>query len=202
MTLDGGIDMGVGADRPGDLPDLHDLPGPLQPRPGPPELRVPQGELQPEGHRLGVHAVRPSDHRGVPMIAGPLGPRLDRPVEVGQYHPARLPHLQRQRRIEHVGRREPEMQPASRRADLLGHRGRERDDVMLRGLLDLVDAFGPHAGARRDIPRRRLVNEPGGGHRVGRRDLDPQPGLVLALVAPDATHLGVGIAWNHDVVDT
>ena len=38
------------------------------------ELGVPQRELQPERHRLGVHAVRAADHRRAPML---LGARAD-----------------------------------------------------------------------------------------------------------------------------
>ena len=49
------------------------------------------------------------------------------------------------------------MQPARRRPDLLGDRGRERDDVVLRGLLDLVDAGDVEARRSREArarPRR------------------------------------------------
>ena len=34
-------------------------------------------------------------------------------------------------------------------------------------------------------------------HRVGGRELDLEPGLVAALLAPDRAHLGVGVARNH-----
>src|SRR5690606_211543 len=50
---------------------------------------------------------------------------------------------------------------------------------------------------RAQLPRRVGGNDAGLGHRVGGRELDLQPGLVPALVGPDAAHVGVGIVGNH-----
>jgi hypothetical protein len=68
--LDRRIQVRERADRTRDLPHRdhparaqHALEIPLQ-------LGVPQRELQPERHRLCVHAVRPPDHRGHPMLFG------------------------------------------------------------------------------------------------------------------------------------
>ena len=46
------------------------------------------------------------------------------------------------------------MQPARRRADVLGHRGRERDDVVLGDLLDFLDAGDVEGAALADVARR------------------------------------------------
>ena len=43
-------------------------------------------------------------------------------------------------------------------------------------------------------------HDAGRGHRLGGRGLDEQPGLVPALVAPDAAHLRVRVACDHEGV--
>ena len=78
-------------------------------------------------------------------VADGLGQRL----EVLQDQVARLDHLQRQRGVDDVGRRQAEMQLARRRPDVLGHGRRERDDVVMRRLLDFLDA--------RDVERARAA---------------------------------------------
>ena len=110
---------------------------------------------------------------------------------------AGLAHLQRLRGVDDVGRGQAEVQPARRRPDVLGHGGREGDDVVLRGLLDLLDAGDVERAALADVARRLGRDDAGVGHRLGGRDFDLQPGLVAALVAPDAAHLRVGVACNH-----
>ena len=68
------------------------------------------------------------------------GSRRSSAVEILQDHVAGLAHLQRLRGVDDVRRGQAEVQPARRRPDVLGDRGREGDDVVLRGLLDLFDA--------------------------------------------------------------
>ena len=45
-----------------------------------------------------------------------------------------------------------------------------------------------------DVARGLGGHDAGGRHGFGGRGLDEQPGLVATLVAPDAAHLGVGVA--------
>ena len=89
------------------------------------------------------------------------------------------------------------MQPACRRTDVLGDSGREGDDVVLRGLFDLLDAGDVERAALADIARRVGGHDAGSRHRVGGGRLDEQPGLVAMLIAPDAAHLRVGVACDH-----
>src|SRR5574342_591437 len=93
------------------------------------------------------------------------------------------------------------MQPPRRRTDVLGHSGRESDDIVLRGLLDRVDALDVESAPLADIAGRVLGNYALVGHRLGCGDLNLQPGFVLALIAPDATHLGVGVPVDHRLLD-
>ena len=64
----------VGADRAGELPEAHRLERAAQALAAALELERPAGELQPEGRRLGVDAVRAADADRLPVL---LGPRRD-----------------------------------------------------------------------------------------------------------------------------
>jgi len=71
---------------------------------------------------------------------------------------------------------------------------------VLCGLFDLFDAGDVQrapVAERADVGRRFDRHDAGAGHRFGRRRLDEQPGLVPALVAPDAAHFWVCVAWDH-----
>ena len=88
---------------------------------------------------------------------------------------ARLAHLQGLRGVDDVGRRHAEVQPARRGADVLGHGGREGDDVVLGDLFDFLDA--------RDVEARRArgCRAP---HRPAR--CRPAPWLRLRPLQPAA----------------
>ena len=147
------------------------------------DLRVPERQLQAERHRLGVDAVRAADHRRAPVLLGArsrtASASASRSVED---QVARLAHLQRLRRVDDVRRGQAEVQPARRRPDLLGHRRRERDHVVLGGLLDLVDARDVERARARGCraPRRRARCRPSAIASVA-ASLHLQPGLVPAL---------------------
>ena len=93
------------------------------------------------------------------------------------------------------------MEPARRGADLLGDGGRERDHVVLGGLLDLFDARDVEGGPGAKLARGVRGHEARIRHGVGRGQLDLEPRLVAALLAPDGPHLGVGVAGNHPIPD-
>ena len=163
-----------------------------------PGLRKPERELQAERHRLGVHAVGPADHRRAAVLQRPVPDRRRQPVEVRQDEIARFAHLQRLRGIDHVRRGHTEVEPAGGRSDVFGDRGRERDDVVLGGAFDLFDARDVERALLADVAGRLDGHEAGGGHGLGGRRLDEQPGLVATLVAPDPAHVGVRVACDHE----
>ena len=103
----------------------------------------------------------------------------------------------RLRGVDDVRRRQAEMQPARRRPDMLGYRGRKGDDVVLGGLFDGGDARDVELRFFPDVARGIVRNDSGLGHRLGSRNFDLQPGLESPLFAPDAPHVGVGVARNH-----
>ena len=141
-ALDRRVEVGVGADRAGDLAD-RDLVARRDERA---RARARARRSQPREHqaggdRLGVDAVRAADHRRrarAPRRGG------GRPRAAGRCRPgsasARLDQLDRERGVEHVGRRHPEVQPARRLARELLDVGQERDHVVPRALLVLEDA--------------------------------------------------------------
>src|SRR6185436_8698790 len=77
--------------------------------------------------------------------------------------------------------------------DDLGHRGRERNHVVLRGLFDFVDAGDVERALVAQLASRITRHDAGAGHGFGGRDFHLEPGLVAALLAPDATHFRVRI---------
>ena len=144
-----------GADRAGELADADRVTRALHALDGALKLRVPERELEAERHRLGVDAVRPPDHRRPAMLERAVADRLAERGEILEDEIAGLAHLQRLRRVDDVRRGHAEMQPARRRPDLLGDGRGERDDVVLRGLLDFLDARDVEGAALADVARRR-----------------------------------------------
>ena len=163
------------------------------------QLRVPERQLQPEGHRLGVDAVRAADHRRAAMLLGAArgSTRAARSRSARmRSHASR--HLQRQRRVDDVGRGEAEVQPARARPDVLGDVGGEGDHVVLRHLLDVVDARDLEGAALADVARGL------GAARCRPRAITSAAAVSTCsqvskrrALAPDAPHVGVGVPWNH-----
>ena len=69
--LDARVAIGIGADGAGELAHADALEGGGQPVALAPQLGHPAQQLEPEGGRLGVHAVGAADRRGVPELLGP-----------------------------------------------------------------------------------------------------------------------------------
>ena len=137
--FDRGIEMGERPDGAGDLADRHHVARSKHPVQIALKLGVPQRELQAERHRLGMDAMRSANHRRQPMFLGATRTASRRPAMPLTIRSACLPHLQRLRRVHHVGRRQAEMEPSRRRSHFLGDSRRERDDVVLGCLLDFLD---------------------------------------------------------------
>ena len=104
---------------------------------------------------------------------------------------------QRQGSVENVGRREPHVEHARRRPDLLLDGLEKGDDVVSRATLDLrhplgVGRLGPaHLGHRvfRDLAKL--------GHRLGGGKLHFEPRGVLRRLVPKPAHFRAGIAADH-----
>ena len=119
--------------------------------------RSPRTRARASGRRSSARRARRASGRSSASAGAPR--RASRTasasaVEVRQDQVARLAHLERLRGVDDVRRGEAEVQPARRRPDLLGHRRRERDDVVLRRLLDLLDAGDVERALLADVARR------------------------------------------------
>ena len=110
-ALDLRFTTGVDADCAGQLADAHPFDGPSEPVAVTVELERPTGELCSEGDRLGVDAVGSADHRGRTLLVGSANHGCKRVAHARENERARLPYLERQSRVEHVGRRQAEMEP-------------------------------------------------------------------------------------------
>src|SRR6266508_2602366 len=100
--------MREGANRSRELADGNDLACALDSRDAAREFRIPERELEAEGHRLGMDAMRPTDHRCPPVLFRARSYRIHQAVEALQDQIARFAHLQRLRGVDDVRGREPE----------------------------------------------------------------------------------------------
>ena len=145
--------MGEGADGARDLAHAQVFGGGPQTHQIAPGFAVPDGQLQPESDRLGMHAVGAADLHSVFELQGaPLQHGLEA-LQSGQQNPASLADLQGLRRIDDIVGGEPVVQPARRLGvtgglHALGHRRGEGDHVVLDLLLDFENAGGIEAGMR------------------------------------------------------
>ena len=89
------------------------------------------------------------------------------------------------------------MEPAGMRADDLCDGGGEGDDIVADLGFDFMDALEAEVGALFDGPGGFFGNQPGFGQSFGGGDFDRKPSAEAVFVAPDAGHLGAGVAGNH-----
>ena len=103
--------MGEGADGAGDLADRHVRKGPVEAEGVAAHFLVADEELEAEGRGLGVYAVGASHARCVPKLEGAPPQYAAHPSDALAQEHARVADLQRERRVDHVARRHPEVHP-------------------------------------------------------------------------------------------
>ena len=189
----------VGPDFAGDLADGDHLARAPEAVQAPPDLRVPQGRLEPERDRLGLDAVGAAGHHGA---AVPGGQRGERPVQARQLARDQIggpDHQHRERSIHDIGGPQPAVQVAGVFAGALADDAQKRHDIVARlPLLQILDAgHAPHARALPQPPRRRLGDQPHPRLSLGREQLDLQPRGELRLGAPQRRHLRRGVSRDH-----
>ncbi len=142
-----------------------------------PVLRMPVGNLQAKGDRLGVDSVRAPDLRRVLEFLGAALEHFPEPHQAVLNEARRLADLQRLRRVHDVVRGKTVVQPACRLgiADGFAHGHRKRDDVVLHLGFQFIDARNINLGALPDRRRRFLWHLPGLGERIRCGDLNFQP---------------------------
>ena len=156
-----GVGRRVRADGARELADADPLERAAEPLSGAVELEGPDGELEAEGRRLGVHAVRAADHQRVAVLLRPSEDGVEGALDPGENQPARLADLQSERGVDDVGGREPVVEPATLRAEPVGNGVDERRQVVLGLLLELGDASrGGWAGCGADLARPQRPERP------------------------------------------
>ena len=182
---------------PESLPTRMVSAGALDARAVPLQLRVPQGQLQPEGHGLGVDAVGAPDHGRVLELVGAVAQDREQGVHVLEDQVAGLAHEHGQRGVHHVRRGQAVVQPAALGPHALRHVRDEGDDVVLDLLLDGVDPGDVEAGLLLDGGQGLRGDDAALGQHLGGGDLHLEPGGEPVLVGPDPGHLRPGVARDH-----
>ena len=204
MRLDARIDIGEGADGAGDGAGRDLVARAFQPRRARAELGIGEGQLQPEGGRLGMDAVRAADGRRELVLEGAaLQRRLSSASTSASRRSAARVELHAEAGVEHVGGGQPQVNEARLRADDLGKVRQEGDDVVLDLALDGVDARHVETGVAAllpDLGRGFLGSQAELGHGVERMRLDLEPDAELRFGRPDVGHLRAAVARNHPVL--
>ena len=126
-----GRHRGVRPDGAADLAHADRGRGGRQAGAAPPHLVDPEGELQPEGHRLGVDAVRAAHHQGVLVLARLGGQDRLEPPQFGLQQRRRVAQLQRRGRVPDVRRGQPQVHPAPLVAQGVRDGAQERGHVVV-----------------------------------------------------------------------
>ena len=135
----------------------------------------------------------------VPVRQAVVAQRRHQSVGLGQEDVGGVGELHGQCGVEQVRRRHAVVHVRGCRARLgvVGPRGEEGDDVVLRRLLDLRHPLRRRwrriAHRLHDVGR----HPPRGRVRLEHQGLHPAPEGVLVLVAPDPAHLGERVALDH-----
>ena len=200
MRFDARIDLGEGADGAGDRAGGDFLAGGDEPLLGARELGIGVSELEPEGDRFGMDAVRSPDRRRQLVLEGAALERGEQRIDVLDENVGGAHQLHVETRVQHVGRRHARVHEACFRPDDLRDMRQEGDDVVLDLGLDGVDAGDVELGGLSLFPDFLggfFRDDAEFGHGVGRMRLDLEPDAEFGLRRPDRDHVGAGVARDH-----
>jgi hypothetical protein len=197
LVLDVRREVGVGADRAGELADGDRVARGGEPAAVAVDREGVTGELEPEGGRLGGDPVGAAEAERVAVLQRPVAQRRDQAVEPRGEQPGRLDQLERQRGVEQVRRGHAVVDVPRRRTDALAVGAEESDHVVVELPVQLVDALRPWRWRRFDRGQVRGRHQPASRPCADDGDLDPGEELEAVLLAPDRAHLGQGVARDH-----
>ena len=181
--LDLGVGGGVGADGARELADAQALDRAAEPLAVAVERERPTGELEPERRRLGVDAVGAPHADRLAVLLRPRDDGAEGAVDPLEHERPGVLDGERERRVEHVRRRQPVVEEAALLAQSLGDGVDEGGDVVVRLALDLGDRSGVGTTARSRIAATRLAWD---GANLGpalegsQLDVEPAPQLLAS----------------------
>ena len=194
-----GAEVSKGAHRPGKFSHPHVFGGVAKARDIALGLGVPVGQLETKCDGLGVNAVGAADHGRVFKFPGAPFQHGGKLFQIGGDNRRRLLDEQGLRSVDYIVRSQAVVKPAGVRADDFGHGGGEGDDIVANFRFDFGNPVqievSPLANGAGGI----LRHHAGFGQCFRGRDFDRQPGTEAILVAPDAAHVGAGVAWDQGV---
>ena len=160
-------------------------------------LGVPVGQLETKRDGLGVDAMSAADHGRVFELPGTAFQHGRKLFQVGGDNGGSLLDEQGLGSIDHVVRSQPVVKPAGVWSDDLGHRSGKGDDVVADFSFDFGNPVQVEVGPLANGAGGILGHHAGFGQSFSGRNFDRQPGTEAILIAPDAAHLGTGIAWDQ-----
>ena len=119
-----------------------------------PRFAIPKREFQTKGHRLGMNAVRPTDHDRLLMATGELSENQAEGLHVFYENARSLLKLNGEGGVYYIIGGQPKVEIARLRANPLRHRRDKSDDVVADFPFDLLNAVKIIAGALRSEERR------------------------------------------------
>jgi len=129
------------------------------------------------------------DHRSVFEFVGFLFNDLKQLLDVGNENVGGLGHLHGKGRVDDVAAGQAEVEPAAGwRADVLAHVGREGNDVVVEGSLQLAAAVDGKIRPGFHQIEVLLGDDSLGDEGFRGQQFNLQPNLELALFAPDVPH--------------
>ena len=194
-----GAEVGEGAHRSGKFSHPHVFGGAAKARDIALGLGVPVGQLETKRDGLGVNAVGAADHGRVFEFPGAAFQHSGKLFQIGGDNRGGLLDEQGLRSIDHVVRSQAIVKPAGVRSNDLGHGGSERDDIVADFSFDFGNPVEIEVSPLADGAGSILGHHAGFGQSFRGGDFNRQPGAEAILVAPDAAHVGTGIAWDHSV---
>src|SRR6266540_4552971 len=145
-----------------------------------------------------MDAVRAADADRVAVLLGAGDDGGERPLDAVEDQPAGVLDLERERGVDDVRGRQPVMEPASLRPELLADRVDEGRSVVIGDALDLGNALRRRDDRTApDLGRVVRRNRADLGPRLQCRELDVEPTPELALVRPDPGHGRTGVPGDH-----
>ena len=192
-----GAEVGKRAHRSGKFSHPHVFGGAAKARDIALGLGVPVGQLETKRDGLGVNAVGAADHGRVFEFPGAAFQHGGKLFQIGGDNRGRLLDEQSLRSIDYIIRSQAVVKPAGVRSDDLGHGGGEGDDIVADFSFDFGNPVQIEVSPLADGAGGIFRHHAGFGQSLRGRDFDRQPGAKAILIAPDAAHVGAGIAWDQ-----